>query len=165
MGTSTIDGVVEAVWLKKRRSKLAVYDKIPFRLADGSERTVGKSIVGAKVADRLVPGTSGRFYLYKAIDHKGLHGIRDARGAAVCDFPRVNETAMLVVVLINAVWLVLAAVLAGMLPVLPLILIAVGVPLLLLYGHSRREAVRQFEADRSYAPPPAAATVRPALGA
>ena len=157
MGTSTIDGTLEAVWLKRRRAKLAIYDKLEFRLADGSTRTIGKSVVAAPVAERLVPGTSGRFYLYTSIDHKGLHGIRDDQGGAVFGFATANETVMLVVVLVNAVWLALSVALRDAVPILALALTVLGVPGFFLYRKTRLEARAQFEADSGYAPPAAAA--------
>ena len=165
MGTKVIDGTLEAVWLKRRRSGVAVYDKLQFRLADGRAVTVGKSIVGPAVADRLVPGTSGRFYLYEAIDHKGLHGIRDAAGAAVYAFPTVNETAMAVVALLNILWLGASAVLADKVPLLPLFVTALAVPGYILYRATRMAARRQFEDDAGYAPPAAAAAAGDAVHA
>jgi hypothetical protein len=153
MGSDRIDGTIEAVWLKRRRDKLAVYDKIQFRLASGGERVIGKSIVAPAVADRLVPGTSGRFYLYSAIDHKGVSGVRDAAGGAVFGFPTVNETAMLVVGALNIVWLGLAVSLAGVVPILPLILTVCSIPLYFLYRGTRLEARRRFDADGGFAPP------------
>jgi hypothetical protein len=151
MGTSIIDGTVEAVWLKRRRSKVAVYDKILFRLADGRTRSIGKSVVGPAVADRLVPGTSGRFYLYTAIDHHGLHGLRDREGRAVYAFPTVNETAMLILACLNALWLILSIVLADRVPLLPLFLTVCAFPGWFLYRQTRVQAQRQFDGDTGYA--------------
>ncbi|HEX8193183.1 MAG TPA: hypothetical protein VF552_09805 [Allosphingosinicella sp.] len=149
MGTRRIDGTVEAIWLKQRRSKVAVYDKIRFRLADGSTHMLGKSVVGAAVADRLVPGTSGRFYLYSAIDHQGVHGIRSG-GRADFDFPTLNETAMRTLALLNGTWLGIAVAVTGKVPLLPLFLTAVTVPGYFLYRRTRGEARRQFEADSGF---------------
>lgn len=155
MGTSVIDGTIEAVWLKRRRSKVAVYDKILFRLADGRPKSIGKSVVGPAVADRLVPGTSGRFYLYSAIDHRGLHGLRDSEGKAVFAFPTVNETMMLIVACLNALWLILSIVLADRVPLLPLLITVLGFPCWFLYRRTRIEAQGQFDGDTGYAPPAA----------
>ncbi|HEY0013647.1 MAG TPA: hypothetical protein VGB79_12450 [Allosphingosinicella sp.] len=150
MGTRTIDGTVEAVWLRRRRSKVAVYDKIRFRLEDGGTHLLGKSIVGAAVAERLVPGARGRFYLYSAIDHQGVHGIR-AGGRGDFAFPTVNENAMAVLALLNATWLGVAVTLTGKVPLLPLFLTAVTVPGYFLHRRTRSEARRQFDADGQYA--------------
>ncbi|HEX8643025.1 MAG TPA: hypothetical protein VF702_03835 [Allosphingosinicella sp.] len=150
MGTRTIDGTLEAVWLKRRRAGAAVYDRMQFRLADGRAVTVGKSVVGAAVADRLVPGTSGRFYLYEAIDHKGLHGVRDASGGAVYAFPTVNETAMAVVASLNLAWLAASVALADKVPLLPLFVTLIAVPGYFLYRATRMAARRQFENDAGY---------------
>ena len=37
------------------------------------------------------PGTSGRFYLYTAIDHRGIHGVRDDEGRSAFAFPRSTK--------------------------------------------------------------------------
>ncbi len=146
MGTRTIDGTVEAVWLRRRTDRIAVYDRIRFRLADGRAHMLGKAVAGPDVAERLVPGTSGRFYLYSAIDHQGVHGVR-ADGGAVFAFPTVNENAMGVLALLNAVWLGVAVGVTKAVPLLPLFLTAVTVPGYFLYRRTRAEARRQFEAD------------------
>ena len=51
-----------------------------FRLDDGSTKTWAKAVVMNNVADLLKPGTRGRFYLYTAIDHRGVHGVRTDDG-------------------------------------------------------------------------------------
>lgn len=155
MGGDRIDGTVEAVWLKKRRENFAIYDRMLFRLPNGAERSLGKSLVSPEVADRLVPGTRGRFYLYSAVDHKGVAGVRDAAGGAVFGIPRVNETAIMAVAAVNVTWLVLAVAIAGAVPLLPLLLSLFSVPLYFLYRSTRVSAKRQFDADASYVPPAA----------
>ena len=69
MGVSTIDCTLEEVHLKTARRNVRVYKQLKFRLTDGRERTVVKAIVDAEVAEALLPGTSGRFYLFQQIDH------------------------------------------------------------------------------------------------
>ena len=48
------------------------------------------------VADALKPGTRGRFYLYTAIDHRGIHGVRTADGREIYGFGKQNEIISLV---------------------------------------------------------------------
>jgi hypothetical protein len=166
MGVSTIDGTLEEAVLKRVRRNLRVYERLTFRLADGSTRSIAKSIVDAPVAERLLPGTSGRFYLYTAIDHRGLHGLRDATGQAVFSYPTNNEKALLVVMPILLLWIVVALVLQGGIPILGALVLLVSIPFYFLYRATRMEARRQFEADSAFAapsPPPAAAA--PAGGA
>jgi hypothetical protein len=151
--TSKIDGTIDAVWLKRRGSAVAVYERIDFKLADGTTRSLGKTVVAPAVADRLVPGRRGRFYLYNAIDHKGVHGVRDESGE-IFGFPKVNERAILFLVVINLVWLATAVLGAGLVPVFPLAAIFIGLPVWFLYRDARVGARRQFEADRAFAPPP-----------
>jgi hypothetical protein len=97
MAVSYIDGTLEQAELKRAPLNLRIYKQLTFRLRDGRERTILKAIVDAKVAALLEPGVSGRFYLFTAPDHRGVHGIRDDQGRAVFAFPRNNERAMLIV--------------------------------------------------------------------
>jgi len=147
MGTSYIDGTIESAALKRKRRNIAIFDHIRFKLADGSNRTVGKSVAAGEIADRLQPGASGRFYLYTSIDHKGVHGVRDGQGKAVYGFPTTNETLMLVVVGINLAWLIAAVTLGGVIPILPTLLVVLGIPAWFLYRKTRLETRRQFDAD------------------
>jgi hypothetical protein len=153
MATSIIDGTLEAADLKRVRGKTRVYSSLTFRLRDGSPKSIAKAIVHEDVAALLEPGTSGRFYLYTAIDHRGIHGVRDDRGRSAFAVSRVNEYAML--------WtMVVGAVLIGLyltddkISIWGVLCIVLGVPLYFLYRNTRTEATRQYERDGG---PPAAA--------
>lgn len=153
MATSIIDGTLEAADLKRVRGKTRVYSSLTFRLRDGSPKSIAKAIVHEDVAALLEPGTSGRFYLYTAIDHRGMHGVRDDRGRSVFAISKVNEYAML--------WtMVIGIVLVGLyltddkISIWGLLCIVLGVPLYFLYRQTRAEATRQYERDGG---PPAAA--------
>ena len=153
MGVSTIDGTLEEAVLKRVKRNLRVYERLTFRLADGTSRSVAKPIVDASVAEQLIPGTSGRFYLYTAIDHRGLHGVRST-GGAVCSYPTNNEKALLVVMPIMLLWIVVALVLRGGIPILGAIVLLISIPFYFIYRSTRMEARRQFEADAGYVPAP-----------
>lgn len=156
MGVSTIDGTLEEAVLKRVRRNLRVYERLTFRLADGTTRSVAKAIVDAPVAERLLPGTSGRFYLFTAIDHRGVHGLRDAQGNSVCSYPTNNEKALLVVTPIMLVMIVIMLVLRGGLMILPTLVLLISIPFYFVYRSTRLEACRQFEADKAWSPPGAA---------
>lgn len=157
MAVSTIDGTLAEAKLKTARRNLRIYEYLKFRLADGSEKTVAKSIVDAEVAALLEPGTSGRFYLYTAIDHRGIHGVRAADGRTAFKYPKNNETAMLIVAGIGVLLLLLNLAM-DRLSIWGLLCIVLGVPGYLLYRSTRGTAERQWEADGGYRPPmPAAA--------
>jgi hypothetical protein len=151
MTVSTIEGTLEAANLKRRAKSVSVYDSILFRRADGSERRLGKTMVANAVADALQPGARGRFYLYSAIDHKGLHGLRTAAGAAIHEFPGSNERLMLVVLVINLVLLIGRFLVEGMVWFLPLGLVVMAGILYPLYRKTRTESRRQFDSDSGYA--------------
>lgn len=155
MAVSIIDGTLEEASLKTARMNLRIYNHLKFRLPDGSEKTVAKSVVDAEVAALLLPGTSGRFYLFTAIDHRGIHGVRTADGKAAFKYPRNNETAMLVVVAIGAL-LILLGLAMGRISIWGVLCLLLGVPAYFLYRSTRGSAARQFESDGGWRAPAAA---------
>ena len=150
MSVSMIDGTLEAANLKRRAKSASVYDSILFRRSDGGEARLGKTIVANPVADALKPGTRGRFYLYSAIDHKGMHGLRTADGVAIHEFPGSSERLMLIVLIINLVLLVGRLGLEGKVWFLPLALVVLAGIVYPLYRKTRIESLRQFDADSGY---------------
>lgn len=156
MAVSTIDGTLEEAVLKRVRRNLRVYERLTFRLRDGGTKSVAKAIVDQPVAERLLPGTSGRFYLYTAVDHRGLHGVRDDSGKATFGYARNNEKAMMIVIPLLLVWVVVAVVLVGGIPILPTIILLISIPFFFIYRSTRIAAQRQFDADSAWAPPPTA---------
>lgn len=152
MGVSVIDGTIEEVVLRRRRKLGSVYDRVVFRLDDGSTKTWGKSVVWNQVADHLKPGLKGRFYLYTAIDHRGIHGIRTADGREVYGLGKVNEIIALVLLVVNALVVGLSAATTGDAPLLSVILMVLAIPMYLLYRGTRVQAERQFQADAGFRP-------------
>jgi hypothetical protein len=155
MGVSTIDGTLEEVHFKTARSNLRIYKALKFRLADGSEQNVGKSVVDAEVAALLLPGTSGRFYLFKQIDHGGIHGVRTSDGSAAHKFPKNNELAMVAVGTIG-LFLILLNLSMDRLSIWGVLCVLLGFPGYFLYRGTRLSANEQFAADNGYRAPPAA---------
>lgn len=153
MAVTIIDGTIEEVELKRRRKLASVYSRILFRLADGSTKTWGKSVVWNEVADRLKPGTKGRFYLYTAIDHRGVHGVRTAAGEEVYGFGKVNEYVSIGVFVVSALTVTLTLAAFGRAQLLATILLVLSIPMYLLYRNTRVQAERQFQADAGYRPP------------
>ena len=161
MGVSTIDGTLEEAVLKRVRRNLRVYERLTFRLRDGTTKSVGKSIVDAPVAERLVPGTSGRFYLFTAIDHRGVHGIRDSAGQSVFGFPTNNEKATLWIIPVMLVLIALMLMIERI-PGLAVLALIISVPAYFFYRHTRLEATKQFEADAAFRAPASSTTAPPA---
>ena len=146
MGVSIVDGTIEEAVLKKARSNLRIYQYIKFRQQDGDTMTVTKPIVDESVAQLLTPGTSGRFYLFTQIDHRGIHGVRTSDGREVGKFPKNNETAMIVV---GVVGLVIVALTLAMDKISGwgLICVLLGFPGYILYRSTRSIGERQFAED------------------
>jgi hypothetical protein len=152
MGVSTIDGTLEEAVLKRVRRNLRVYERLTFRLNDGTSKSIARAVVDKPVAERLVPGTSGRFYLYTAIDHRGVHGVRDTAGQATFAYPTANEKALLIMMPLLALWVAVAILFLDRLPFLPAIILILSLPFYFLYRSTRLAARRQFDADGEYRP-------------
>ncbi|HEV2866065.1 MAG TPA: hypothetical protein VGX37_06085 [Allosphingosinicella sp.] len=163
MAVYTIDGTLEEAVLKRVRRNLRVYERLTFRQRDGTTKSIAKAVVDARVAERLLPGTSGRFYLYTAIDHRGVHGIRDDSGRAIFGYPMNNEKAMIWTIPIMVVMIALLM-MVGKIPLLAVLALIISVPAFFFYRRTRMEATKQFQGDSGYAASPGAAA-EPVLGA
>jgi hypothetical protein len=157
MATSTIDGTVEEAVLRRRRAKMSVYDRILFRLDDGSTKTWTKAVVMNNVGDLLTPGTRGRFYAFSAIDHRGISGVRTDSGQEAFGVSRVNENAGIGIAISMTLVTVLYVTLLSKISYLCLILAILGLPMFLLYRQTRLDAEKAFQADAGYRPPAPAA--------
>lgn len=168
MGVSTIDGTLEEAVLKRVRRNIRIYERLTFRLRDGSSKSVAKAVVDTPVAEKLLPGTSGRFYLYTAIDHRGVHGVRDDSGGSVYGYPKNNEKIMMVMIPLLTLWVGAALIFFGGIPILPTVILVLSVPFFFLYRNTRLQAQRQFDSDSGYVPAAAASpplAAEPAVGA
>ena len=154
MSTSIIDGTIAETEPGRRRPAATVFKSIRFDLADGSSRTMKRAIVANAVADELVVGANGRFYLFKAFDISGIHGVRMADGRAVHAFPGSNQKLFLISTILALVWITLRVVSEGDVPLLGVALAILGVVGWYFMGKGKTEARRQFESDAG-APRPA----------
>ena len=152
MATSTIDGIVEEAVIRRRRSQGSFYERIRFRLDDGSTRTWAKAHVMNEVGDLLLPGTRGRFYLFTAIDHRGVSGVRTADGREAFGVARLNELVGLWIVVVNLLLTILYVAFMDSISVLALVLIVLGVPMFFLYRQNRRDAEKAFRSDAGFRP-------------
>lgn len=147
MGTSTVDGTIEAAELKRSARGLSIFNSIRFRLNDGSTRTITKAVAKKAIADELTPGNSARFYLFTGFDLKGVHGIRKSGGAAIYDFPGGNAKLFLIMGIVNLLWITLRVTTQGDIPLLAVALIILAVVGYSLLSKTEREAKQQFERD------------------
>jgi hypothetical protein len=168
MGVSILDGTIEEAVLKRSIRNIRVFHHVRFRLRDGGTKSIAKPVVDASVAHLLQPGASGRFYLYTSIDQRGIHGVRADHGHAAFGFPKNNEIAMLVVLIINLVWVGITLGTLAAAPILGTILVLLSGPYYLYLNKLRHDAKRQFDGDSHYAPAPSAVPrldPEPAVGA
>ncbi len=161
MAVSIIDGTVESVELRRTGPGIILYKKIVFRLPSGETRTILKPISHANLGPHLAPGSSGRFYLFSAIDHRGVHGVRTSGGVAVQAHPKNNERIAVVLTILGPVMLLGFLFLLDRLSIWALILLILGPLLWVTNRKVRIEGERQFAADQGAAP----AVVAPPAGA
>lgn len=125
MDIEIIDGTVAEAVISRSNGKVILYKALAFDLADGSQRTLENVAVAPTVDAAIVPGTQGRFYAYKAIDHRGLLAMRCSDGRAAFAMPSGNERIMLIVTIVGFASLIVVLVARGALTILGLLL-AVG---------------------------------------
>jgi len=161
MSTSIIDGTVAELVPGRSRGATKVFKSIRFQRADGTSETVTKAVVQQPLADELTPGAKGRFYLFKAFDLKGVHGVRTPDGRAVFAFPGGNRRIFLIAAIANLAWIVLRLFVDGGIPVLGLALLILSVVGWFLMGKGQAEAKHQFDADGGYSGSGAQPLTRP----
>lgn len=151
MGIEVIDGTVESAVLKRSSATLALYDHIVIRTANGSEKRLDKVAAAPDVGAVLVPGTAGRFYGYKAIDHRGLFAVRTSDGRAAFAIPSGNERIMLMMAIAGLAGFVILLLLGKGIGLLALVLGVLGVVGYLRYRSTRIEGRARYDADAGYA--------------
>jgi hypothetical protein len=151
MAIEVIDGTIESATLKRSSAALALYDSIVIRTAEGSERRLDKVAVAPDVGAALMPGTGGRFYGYKAIDHRGLFAVRTSDGRTAFAIPSGNERIMLVAAIVGLAGFVILLMLGKGIGLLALVLGVLGVLGWLSYRRTRLDARARYDADAGYA--------------
>ncbi len=150
MPTSMIDGTVEEADVRTDRAGVKIFRCIRFRLNDGSEHTIEKAVTTKAVGDELVPGASGRFYLFKAFDIKGVHGVRMADGRAVHGFPGNNQRIFLLAGIVAVLWNAILIATRDSISLLAVAMIVLSVVGWYFTSKGKREAQAQFEGDSGY---------------
>jgi len=147
MTTSIVDGTVEAAEAGRRTGGFTVFKSLTFKLDDGSSRTLTKMVVKKALADEIVPGAKGRFYLFQAFDLRGVHGLRTPDGRAVYAFPGNNKVIFLILGVVNFLWIAFKVAVDAEIPLLGAGLMVLAVVGWYFMGKGEKEAKRQFDAD------------------
>ena len=150
MAIEVIDGTIEAATIKRSNAKVVLYDGITIRTTAGSERRLEKVAVAPDVAAALQPGTDGRFYGYKAIDHRGLYGMRTRDGRAAFAVPTSNEKLMLMMAIVGLGGFAVMLIFGSKIGLLSLILGVLGVIGSIRYRRDRTQAQARYDADSEY---------------
>src|SRR5687767_7625785 len=107
MSVSQVDGKVLAVLVKFNRRGVVRLDHIELERPDGRTERIAKPVVAGEVAELIAPGAEGRFYLYKVLDVKGVHGVRLADGTERYAYPGNNAVIFLILIAVSVAWLAL----------------------------------------------------------
>ena len=150
MAIEVIDGTIETATIKRSSSQTALYEIITIRTADSTER-LEKVAVAPAVGEALKPGTSGRFYGYKAFDHRGLFGMRTSDGRSAFAIPTGNERIMLMAAIVGfASFVILLLLMGNGLGLFGLVLGVLGTIGYVSYRRTRLEARARYDADAGY---------------
>lgn len=148
MGTSIVDGTIESIEAGRKTKKVSVFKTIVFRETGGETRTIKKAVVSGPMADQIVPGNSGRFYLFTTFDLKGVHGVRKADGTAIYDYPGKNNKMIFIFLIVVSLLLITLRVMTGDgVPLLSVLLIILGVVGWFFTSKAQRETQLQFDGD------------------
>ncbi|HEX8482314.1 MAG TPA: hypothetical protein VF650_10455 [Allosphingosinicella sp.] len=150
MAIEIIDGTIGAAIIKKKGANTILYESITIKTTAGPDIQLDKVAVAPEVAAALQHGTEGRFYAYKAIDHRGLFAMRTRDGRSAFSIPTGNERIMLLAAIVGLVGflvLLLAGKGLGMLALLVGVLGATGY---FKYRNTRLEGRARFDADSEY---------------
>lgn len=146
MSVSIVDGTVtEAVRTKTK--PFAQFSTLTISRTDGGTERIKGPVAATEIGERLVPGAEGRFYLFKAFDHQGVHGIRLADGTDLHAYPGNNIRLFVMAMVIAAAWIAIS-VLNDKLPLFAVLLFVGSVIGFVLTRRTRNETRRQFDADR-----------------
>lgn len=147
MSVSFIDGTIETADLRRATGKVRIYRSMTFRRADGRIEELRKPIVHADLAPLVEPGASGRFYLFRSIDHRGVHAVRPPGGAPVFRYPRNNELIGMGLTIFTAIWIAISLNYIGDISIFALLGFAIGLMVWVVNWQLRRSAERQFADD------------------
>lgn len=148
MGVSTVDGSIERVEIKRKRRDIGFYKEIVFREKDGGTRTIKNAVVKDPVNAEIVEGNSGRFYLFTAMDIKGVHGVRKADGTAAYSFPGSNNSIIFIIVIaVNLAWIALRVAIDDGVPLLGVGLVILGIVGWFFMRGGSRDTRAQFDGD------------------
>jgi hypothetical protein len=147
MSVSLVDGKVLAAPVKFSRKGVVRFDHIELERPDGRTERIAKQVATAEIAELIAPGAEGRFYLYKVLDVKGIHGVRLTGGAERYAYPGNNAGLFLVVLAISVAWLALRIFGFGDVPLLGVLMFGLGAVGYFFTRSNRAETRRQFDGD------------------
>ena len=150
MAIEVIDGMIATATVKSSNAKVVMFDGISIRTTAGPELRLEKVAAAPDVAAALQAGTEGRFYGYKAIDHRGLFGLRTRDGRSAFAIPTGNEKIMLAMAIVSLAVVVGSLLLGKGLGLFSAILAVLGAVGYFKYRSDRIAARARYDSDTEY---------------
>lgn len=148
MTTAIIDGtLIDSEVGRSRPNKFTIFKSLTFQRNDGSTEVLKRQVVNAEIAEKLKPGASGRFYTFKALDMKGVHGIRLKDGTTLHKYHGANLMLFPVLGAINLAWIILMIITRDSVPMLGVFVLGLAIVGYFVTRKSIMETKRQFDAD------------------
>lgn len=157
MSVSQVDGKILAAPVKFNRKGVVRFAHIELERADGRTERIAKPVATAEIAELIQPGAEGRFYFYKVLDVKGVHGVRLADGTERYGYPGSNAVIFLVLIATSLAWVTLRIFAEGDVPLLGVLLLGLGIAGFFMTRSSRTASRAQFDGDAGRATRPAPA--------
>lgn len=165
MSVSVIEGRILEAPVRFSRKGVVRYGHLEFARRDGAIERIGSPVTTDRIAALIAPGAEGRFYLYKVLDVKGIHGVRLADGGEQYDYPGNNAGIFAGAVAIGLAWNAVRIFGYGDVSLTGALVLALGIVGFVMTRNSRAEARRQFDTDAGTLRQPSSATEAAAASA
>jgi hypothetical protein len=150
MSVSMFDAMVEAAHPGRSRAELSTFERIRFRLLDGSVRTIENAVACPAIADQLRPGNKARFYVFEGLERRGVHGVRYANGWVLYDFPDTNAKILRLLSGVSLGWILLNLIIEHEISLIGFAVLVLTTGAYALLKQTQREAEWQVGSDYSF---------------
>ncbi|QLC22899.1 hypothetical protein HFP51_12310 [Parasphingopyxis sp. CP4] len=147
MAVSVIEGTIEEV--DEGRSpplgKATIYKRVTWN--PGTQSEYRRFIVDRSTNPYIEPGMTGRFYTCSNFDQRGIYGFRGADGESHFAWPGGGTLLWKIALGTGILWSGLTLATEGDIPILALIIMAVGIVALVVNARNRKAGEELFNAD------------------
>lgn len=124
-----------------------IWKKVVWHTSDGGEEELKRFVVDRSMNPCLEAGRSGRFYICKAIDQRGIFGFRGRDGTDNFAWPGGARYLGTIMTIMGSLLLLMRFVLDSGLPLLGVIVAIFGIALLVVDNGNRKEGEDLYDSD------------------